>query len=136
MSQTLTGSGVVVAPAAGRAANVVLWVLQVTSAGVFLMAGFPKLAGAPEMVALFDAVGAGQWFRYATGSMEVLGAVLLLVPRLSGVGALLLACVMAGATATHLFIIGGSPLMPLVLLAVTVAIALGRHGGTARLFGR
>ena len=42
----------------GRAANVVLRVLQVTAAGVFLMAGFPKLAGAPEMVVLFDAVGA------------------------------------------------------------------------------
>lgn len=136
MSQTLTDRGVFVAPAAGRAANVVLWVLQVTASGMFLMAGFSKLAGAPEMLALFDAVGAGQWFRYVTGSLEVLGAVLLLVPRLSGVGALLLACVMAGATASHLFVIGGSPLMPLVLLLVTVAITWGRHERTARLLGR
>lgn len=136
MSQTLTDRGVFVAPAAGRAANVVLWVLQVAAAGMFMMAGFSKLGGAPEMVALFDAVGVGQWFRYVTGSMEVLGAALLLVPRLSGVGALLLACVMAGATASHLFVIGGSPLMPLVLLAVTGAIAWGRRGRTARLLRR
>ncbi len=60
MSQTLTDRGVVVAPAAGRAPNVVLWVLQVAAAGMFLMAGFSELGGAPEMVALFDAVGAGQ----------------------------------------------------------------------------
>lgn len=130
MSQTLTNGGVVVAPAAGRVANVVLWVLQVAAAGMFLLAGFSKLAGAPEMVALFDAVGVGQWFRHVTGSLEVLGAALLLVPRLSGVGALLLACVMAGATASHLFVIGGSPLMPLVLLAVTSVIAWGRRGRT------
>ncbi len=71
-----------------------------------------------------------------TGSLEVLGAVLLLVPRLSGVGALLLACVMTGATAAHLFVIGDSPLMPLVLLAVTGAVALGRRGRTAWLLGR
>jgi uncharacterized membrane protein YphA (DoxX/SURF4 family) len=135
MAQTLTDRGVVVAPAADRAANILLWVLQVAATGMFLMAGFSKLAGAPEMVVLFDAVGVGQWFRYVTGSMEVLGAVLLLVPRLSGVGALLLACVMVGATASHLFVIGGNPLMPLVLLAVTVAIALGRRGRTARLLG-
>jgi uncharacterized membrane protein len=32
------------------------------------------------MVGLFDAIGIGQWFRYLTGGLEVLGAVALLVP--------------------------------------------------------
>jgi putative oxidoreductase len=89
--------------------NIALWVLQIGAAGMFLVVGFFKLSGDPRMVGLFDAIGVGQWFRYVTGSLEVLGAILLLIPRLSGLGALLLVGVMLGAVATHLFIVGGSP---------------------------
>jgi uncharacterized membrane protein YphA (DoxX/SURF4 family) len=135
MSGTLTND----TPAArhtGTAGNVALWVLQVAAAAMLGMAGFAKLTGAPDMIALFDAVGVGQWFRYATGALEVLGAVLLLVPALAGAGALLLAGVMLGAVATHLFVIGGSPVMPLVLLAVVAFIAFARRDRTLRLLGR
>jgi hypothetical protein len=48
---------------------------------MFLMVGFFKLSGDPRLVGLFDAIGFGQWFRYVTGSLEVLGALLLLIPR-------------------------------------------------------
>jgi hypothetical protein len=120
----------------GKAGNVALWVLQIAAAAMLGMAGFAKLTGAPEMIALFDAVGVGQWFRYATGALEVLGAVLLLVPALAGVGALVLASVMLGAVLTHLFLIGGSPVMPLVLLVVVAVIAYARRDRTLRLLGR
>lgn len=120
----------------GKGANVALWVLQVAAAAMMGMAGFAKLSGAPEMVALFDAVGVGQWFRYVTGGLEVLGALLLLVPALAGAGALMLAGVMAGAVLTHLFVIGGSPVVPLVLLVVVAIIAFGRRERTLRLLGR
>jgi uncharacterized membrane protein YphA (DoxX/SURF4 family) len=135
MSATLTTN----TPAArrpGKAGNVALWILQVAAAAMLGMAGFAKLTGAPDMVALFDAVGVGQWFRYVTGSLEVLGAVLLLIPALAGVGALLLAGVMLGAVATHLFVIGGSPAIPLVLLVALAAIAFARRERTLRLLGR
>jgi len=74
-------------------------------------------------VQLFSAVGIGQWFRYVTGSLEVGGAIGLFVPALAPFAALLLAVVMVGAILTHLFIVGGSPLMPIALLATTIAIA-------------
>ncbi len=48
------------------------------------MAGFSKLSGNEQMVGLFEAIGLGQWFRYLTGTMEVAGAILLLIPRTSG----------------------------------------------------
>jgi hypothetical protein len=121
---------------AGKAGNVALWVLQVAAAAMLAMAGFGKLTGNPDMIALFDAVGIGQWFRYVTGGLEVLGAVLLLVPALAGVGGLLLAGVMLGAVLTHLFIIGGSPVVPLVLMIVTGYIAFARRDRTLRLLGR
>ncbi|MDT0469353.1 DoxX family protein [Streptomyces gibsoniae] len=67
----------------GKARNIVLWVLQIILAGVFVMAGASKLASAQDMVKIFQDVGAGQWLRYVTGSLELAGAVLLLVPRLT-----------------------------------------------------
>ncbi len=67
----------------GRARNVALWVLQVGAAAMLGMAGFSKLAGAPEMVASFEAIGAGQWFRYLTGALEVGGALLLVTASIA-----------------------------------------------------
>src|SRR5712664_1304997 len=90
----------------GKIANVVLWVLQIGAAGMFLMVGYLKLSGNAQLVGLFQAIGLGQWFRYLTGSLEVAGAILLLIPRTSGLAALMLAGVMVGAVITHVFIVG------------------------------
>ena len=117
----------------GKIIDVGLWILQIGAAGMFLMVGFFKLSGDPRMVGLFDAIGVGQWFRYVTGSLEVLGAILLLTPRLSGLGALLLVGVMLGAVATHLFLVGGSLLGAIILLIVTGVIAWGRRKRTMNL---
>src|SRR3984893_15989337 len=100
---TLSGSS-----STGKIMNVVLWGLQIAAAGMFLMVGFLKLSGNAQMVGLFEAIGIGQWFRYLTGTLEVAGAILLLIPRTSGLGALMLAGVMACAVVTHVFIVGGS----------------------------
>ena len=113
--------------------NVLLWVLQIGAAGMFFMVGFLKLSGNPQLVGLFEAIGLGQWFRYLTGTLEVAGAFLLLIPRTSGLGALMLAGVMVGAIVTHVFIVGGSPLMAIVLLVVTTVVAWGRRQRTMNL---
>jgi uncharacterized membrane protein YphA (DoxX/SURF4 family) len=133
MSETITKGITLGSDSTGKIMNVGLWILQIGAAGMFLMAGFGKLTGDPQMVGMFDAIGLGQWFRYLTGSLEVLGAILLLIPRLSGLGALLLVGVMLGAVATHLFIIGGSPLIAIILLIVTGIIAWGRRQRTMNL---
>ena len=104
-----------------------LWVLQIGAAAMFLMAGGSKLAGAPEMVGLFDVIGVGQWFRYLTGVIEVGSAVMLLIPTLAFYGAALLVPTMIGAVLTHLFIVGGSPAMALVLLLAVGTIAWARR---------
>jgi putative oxidoreductase len=135
MSATLTND-LHAAPRTGKAANVALWVLQVAAAAMLGMAGFAKLTGNPDMVTMFGVIGVGQWFRYVTGGLEVLGAILLLVPALAGAGALMLACVMVGAILTHLFVVGGSPAIPFVLLIVLAIIAYARRERTLRLLGR
>ena len=106
-----------------RAFAVVLWTLQIVSAALFLFSGALKLTGAPMMVQMFGTIGLGQWFRYVTGGLEVISAVLLLVPSLARFGALALAVTMVGAILTHLFIIGGNPAVPIALLAATATIA-------------
>ena len=107
--------------------RILLWVLTLFVAGMFLLAGAMKLSAQPMMVAMFGQIGVGQWFRALTGTLEVVGALLVLVPATAAAGALLLAVVMIGAIVTHLFIIGGSPLMPIVLLASSIAIAYLRR---------
>ena len=134
MSQTIIESTRLGSSSTGKIMNIGLWILQIGAAGMFLMVGFLKLSGDPRMVELFEAIGLGQWFRYVTGSLEVLGAVLLLVPRLSGLGALLLVGVMLGAVPTHLFVVGGNPLPAMILLIVTGVVAWGRRERTMNIF--
>ncbi len=85
---------------------------------VFLMVGGMKLLSRPIMVHEFDQVGLGQWFRYFTGTLEVTGAVCLLIPKVSRWGALLLAVVMVGAIIAHLTVLHSSPALPIVLLVL------------------
>lgn len=117
-NETVTGS-----PRRSRLTTGVLWTLQILSAAMFLFSGSLKLAGAPMMVHMFGAIGLGQWFRYFTGSIEIASAVLLLIPALAAYGAAALAVTMVGAIITHLFIVGGSPAIPIVLLGSTATIA-------------
>jgi hypothetical protein len=110
-----------------RSGLISLWAVQIALAAMFLLAGSSKLLGAPAMVALFDAIGIGQWFRYATGLIEVVSALALLVPSLAVFGALALVPTMVGAVATHLFIVGGSPALPAILLLGSAGVAWARR---------
>ena len=101
----------------------IVWGVRILLALAFNAAGISKLAGVPQMVQVFDAIGVGQWFRYLTGAVEVVGAVLLVVPSAGFFGGLLLTLTMVGAVATHLVLIGGNPLPALVLGALSAFVA-------------
>jgi len=119
-----------------RAASIALWGLQLAIAGMFLLAGASKLTGLPAMLALFDAIGIGQWFRYLTGTIEVVSAIALVVPTLAPFAALALAATMVGAVATHLLVVGGSPAVPIVLLVGSLAVAWARRDQLSRVLSR
>src|SRR5712671_8027028 len=120
----------------GRSGVIALWVVQIALAGMFLQAGGSKLLGAPAMVALFNVIGIGQWFRYVTGLIEVGSAVALLVPAVAVFGALALVPTMIGAILTQLFIVGDSAVPPAVLLVgVAVVIWARRHELPVRMPG-
>jgi len=119
----------------GKASNIALWTLQALVALTFVAAGSGKLLGSADMIALFDAVGIGQWFRYVTGLLEVVGGVLLVIPGKTAFGAVLLACVMAGAVVAHLTVLHTAATVPLVLFALTALIAWGRRSQLTGLLG-
>lgn len=141
MSDTGTGSkGRSGAPAVpgtrGLAVNIALWVLQAALALQFAFAGFLKVSGAPAMVDLFAAIGAGQWMRYFVGAVEIAGAVGILIPLLSGLAALGLAALMAGATVTNLFVIDDPPWIPIAALVMAALVAWGRWPRITAVVGR
>ena len=106
-----------------KALRITFRVLQFLLAAAFLSAGAAKLAGAHVPVDTFEKIGLGQWLRYYTGGMEVVFAILLMIPRTAALAAAVLAATMVGAVATHLLVVGGSPAPAVVLLLLTAAVA-------------
>ena len=100
-----------------------LLIIRIVIAAAFLTAGFAKLAGAEMMVATFDAIGVGQWFRYVAGVIEITGAVLLFVPGKQVFGAGLLTVTMIGAILAHIFVLGTDTMLPAIILGILSAIA-------------
>jgi putative oxidoreductase len=120
------------------ALEVVLWAVQLYLAYFFVTVGaIPALTAESGAQDTFEKIGIGLWFMYLTGTLELLGAVALLTPWFSGLGALGLMGVMTGACATHLMLMDGkgmsTPAMMLIPLAV---VAVGRWGTVRRLLGR
>lgn len=115
--------------------RVALWGAQLVLAAMFLFAGGSKLAGAAAMIALFDAIGVGHWFRYLTGAIECGAAIALLFPSTAVFGALLIVPTMLGAAATNGWL-GQSPVVPLGLLLVAATIAWSRRDQLYRLLSR
>ena len=133
---TLVTAGRTLPVSRARPALIALWSAQILLGAMFLLSGGSKLAGAAAMVALFDAIGVGHWFRYVTGGIEVASAVTLFVPALAPFGAGALVVTMVGAVVTHLFIVGGSPAVPVVLLLGALAVAWARRDQLARALPR
>ena len=105
------------------------WVLQLLLAALFAIQGIMKLSGSATWISRFRAWGYPDRFYFVVGLAELLGAVLLLIPRLAKFGAVMLIVVMVGATATHL-IHRERQIMTTVILATLLAIVLYMRRGT------
>jgi putative oxidoreductase len=136
MSNAIIDKNVSLSSTPGKVLNIGLWVVQGLLALAFVGAASGKLLGKPEMVALYDVIGVGQWFRYVTGLVELSGAALILIPKTRVIGAGLLAGTMLGAIATHLFVLHTPPTAPVVLLALVSFVLWGRRSELAKLLGR
>ncbi|MGW7445127.1 DoxX family protein [Kitasatospora sp. NPDC054795] len=135
---TTTTTTTATAVKSGTAVVRVVWTLRILLALFFALASaLPKLLALPAATTVFDAIGAGHWFMYLTGLVELAGAVGLLVRRLAGPAATALIVFLAFAFITQLTAMhgenAGTPFIFMVPLAV---IAWNRRTETAELLGR
>jgi uncharacterized membrane protein YphA (DoxX/SURF4 family) len=112
---------------------VVVWIVSVLLAAVFATTGISKLIGS-EPIGLQAAAMRGfpQWIRIVVGLVEVAGAIMLLVPRVAGSAAAMLALLMIPATITQW--ISGEPgvAVPIVLLVLLLIVAWRRNPAVVR----
>ncbi|WP_309110540.1 DoxX family protein [Saccharothrix sp.] len=122
-----------------KVGNIVVWALQLALAAYFLYSGW--LLFGDDFVKKFDEIGFGQWLRYLTGTLEIAGALGLLIPRLCGLAALGLFGVMVGAVSTELFLLdNGDAQLPALLGVVALVVAVSRRDTVkavvAQVFGK
>ena len=108
---------------ASRNKTIVLWSLRILMAALFLFSSYMKLTGTPDTVAEFDTIGLGQWFRYLTGLLEVIGGIGILIPFASASAAILLFAVVAGAFVAQIAILHMDWIHPIVIGVVLAAVA-------------
>jgi len=86
--------------------KIVSWVLRIVASILLLRTLFFKFTGAEESVYIFSQLGVEPWGRIASGCMEFIAAIFLLIPSTVVPGALLTIGIMTGAIASHIFKLG------------------------------
>ncbi len=106
-------------------ARVLLHVFRVIVGLFFVMDGVIKLTGLSKTVQLFERIGWGQWFRYFSGSIVLVGGVLILLHlRWTFVGSVMCACTVGTGALLYAFNLHRDPTLPAVITLLTVALAL------------
>ncbi|WFU07236.1 DoxX family protein (plasmid) [Rhizobium sp. CB3171] len=118
-----------------KAKTIAIWIMRIVLGLAFIAFAVMKLSGQPEMVAEFELVGLGQWFRHFTGILELIGGIALLVPRTSIMAALLLLAVDVGAFIAQVTVLHIDWIHTVVLGAIIVLLIYLQRAGTAQLRG-
>lgn len=85
---------------------IVSWILRLAAAAILLQTLFFKFTGAEESKYIFTTLGVEPWGRIGSGIVELIAAILLLVPRTTTLGALIAVGTMSGAILSHLAVLG------------------------------
>ncbi len=82
------------------------WLVKLTAAGILIQTLFFKFSGAAESVFIFQTLGVEPFGRIGSGVIELIAAVLILLPKKAWLGALMASMTMVGAVVSHLFVLG------------------------------
>ena len=86
--------------------RIVDWIVRIIVAVVLLQTLFFKFTGAKESVYIFSTLGAEPWGRIGSGVVELVAAILLLIPPTAVYGAILALAAISGAIFAHLTKLG------------------------------
>lgn len=106
------------------------WILRITAAIILLQTLYFKFSGAEESIYIFSTLGIEPYGRIGIGIVELITALLILIPRTTLLGSLLGAGTMLGAIFSHLFILGievnndGGGLFTLALITLICCVVL------------
>jgi uncharacterized membrane protein YphA (DoxX/SURF4 family) len=119
-----------------NAKTTVWWVLRILLGAAMIFFSAPKLTGDQQALATFAQLG-GDPLRYLTGVLELVGGVLLLIPRTALYGAGLTALVMLGAIGSHIAVLGmGFPFPLAVLFLILAGVILWLTRERARMLAK
>jgi putative oxidoreductase len=110
--------------------NITLLIVRIVPAIILMQTLYFKFTAAPESVELFTRLHAEPWGRIATGILELIAGLMLLIPPTATLGAALGLVLMTGAIGSHLFIIGiesagdGGQLFVLAIIVFLCCIAV------------
>ena len=85
---------------------ILIWALRLVAAYILLQTLRFKFLGLPESIYIFTKVGMEPWGRIGSGIVELIAAVLLLIPRTTAWGALFALGTISGAIFFHLTVLG------------------------------
>lgn len=113
--------------------NTVLWILQILLGLLFTFSGSMKFIMSAEQMNEGAPVALPIWFIHFIGICEILGAIGLIVPWLTGVkrgltplAASLLIVIMIGATVISAMMSIPIAILPFVVLLLLIVVAWGR----------
>lgn len=84
----------------------ITWLLRIVAALIMFQTLFFKFSGAEESVYIFSTLGMEPWGRIGTGIIELIAAILLVIPPRTWIGALLGLGTMTGAIFSHVTKLG------------------------------
>jgi putative oxidoreductase len=102
--------------------TIAIWVLRILLGLIFLAIGIEKLTGTMGTVPFFEGIGWGQWFRYASGALDTLGALLILMPRWTSFGALIITCTVGLGTILFYTKALYNPIFPLMMTLMAATL--------------
>jgi hypothetical protein len=83
-----------------------LWIPALVAAVILLQTLYFKFTAHPDSVLIFSTLGVEPFGRILTGVLELITAIVLLIPRWRVFGAVNAAGMMVGAIASHLLLLG------------------------------
>ena len=106
--------------------NIIQWIAAALVSAVFIMSGIMRLNLPAEMVAQMAKQGITPAIAKNLAIIELVSAILFLLPRTSVLGTLLLTAYMGGAIATH--VTTAQPLLvPCVIMAIIWIVSVWRN---------
>lgn len=110
--------------------EIIKWIFRIVASAILLQTLFFKFSGAEESIYIFYTLEIEPNGRIGSGIAELIVAVLILIPKTTWIGALGGIGIMAGAIASHLFVLGievkndGGLLFSLAVITLLSCLAL------------